>query len=57
MDEFNRYELMLEALTELKPEIEAAYQSSSLQKPQPQPTQTLPPLHEVLNELDVKRLI
>jgi len=49
MDESNRYELMMEALAELKPEIEASYQSSSLQKPQP--AQTLPSLYHVLNEL------
>ncbi|MEP7137300.1 MAG: NACHT domain-containing protein [Chloroflexota bacterium] len=48
MDEFNRYELMMEALAELKPEIDAAYQTSSLAKPQP--TKALPLLHEVLNE-------
>ena len=48
MNEFNRYELMMEALAELKPEIDAAYRSSSLTKSQP--TQTLPPLYEVLNE-------
>jgi NACHT domain len=48
MDEYNRYELMMEALTELKPEIDAAYQSSSLAKSQPK--QALPSLNEVLNE-------
>ncbi len=48
MDEYNRYELMMEALSELKPEIESAQQSVSLAKPQP--TQTLPSLSEVLNE-------
>ena len=48
MDEYNRYELMLEALSELKPEIDAAPRTSSLAKPQP--AQALPPLHEVLNE-------
>ena len=49
MDESNRYELMMEALAELKPEIEANYRSSSLQKTQPvQPA--LPSLNEVLDE-------
>src|SRR5258706_7613846 len=48
MDEYNRYELMMEALSELKPEIESAQQSVLLAKPQP--TQTLPSLSEVLNE-------
>lgn len=48
MDEYNRYELMMEALSELKPEIESAQQSVSPAKPQP--TQTLPSLSEVLNE-------
>ena len=49
MDETNRYELMMEALAELQPEIEANYRSSSLQKTQPaQPT--LPSLNEVLDE-------
>jgi len=42
MTDFNRYELMLEALAELKPEIESARQI----KPAP----VLPPLSEVLNE-------
>jgi len=42
MDEFNRYNLMLEALAELKPEIEAARRT--------QPAPTLPPLSEVLAE-------
>ena len=35
MNEFNRYELMMEALAELKPEIDAAYPPTSLQKTQP----------------------
>lgn len=48
MDEYNRYELMMEALSELKPEIDAAYQSSSLKKLQP--TQSMPSLSDVLNE-------
>jgi hypothetical protein len=48
MDEYNRYELMMEAMAELKPEIEAANKHSSLTKAQP--TQALPPLQEVLNE-------
>jgi len=43
MNEFNRYALMLEALAELKPEIESA--------PRTQPTPALPPLSEVLAEL------
>lgn len=52
MDEYNRYELMLEALAELKPELEANYQSSALQKTQPtQPV--LPSLNEVLDEFGV----
>ena len=51
MDEFIRYELMMEALAELKPEIEAAYGLSSLQKTQP--TQALPSLHEVLDEFGI----
>lgn len=42
MDEFNRYTLMMEAMAELKPEIDA------LQKTQPKPD--LPPLAEVLDE-------
>jgi len=45
MDEFNRYTLMLEALAELKPEIEAANV-----EPKPQVTSALPTLEEVLNE-------
>jgi len=48
MNEFNRYELMMEALAELKPEIDAAYPPTSLQKTQP--TQALPSISEVLNE-------
>lgn len=48
MDEFNRYELMMEALAELKPEIEASYRASTWQKTQPK--QALPSIHEVLNE-------
>jgi hypothetical protein len=48
MDELNRYELMMEALSELKPEIDAAYQASSLKKPQP--VQVLPSLSDVLDE-------
>jgi len=43
MDEFNRYELMMEALAELKPEIDATRRS--------QLTPALPPLSEVLTEL------
>ena len=42
MDEFNRYTLMMEAMAELKPEIDA------LQKTQPKPD--LPSLAEVLDE-------
>lgn len=42
MTEFNRYAMMMEALTELKPEIEATRQI----KPAP----TMPPMSEVLNE-------
>ena len=42
MDEMNRYELMLEAMAELKPEIESARRS--------QPTPALPSLGEVLAE-------
>ena len=42
MNEYNRYELMKEALTELKPEIDAAQHS--------QLTPALPPLDEVLTE-------
>ena len=42
MTEFNRYAMMMEALAELKPEIEAA--------PQVKRAPSLPPLHEVLNE-------
>lgn len=42
MDEFNRYELMMEALSELKPEIDAARRS--------QPAPALPSLSEVLAE-------
>ena len=48
MDEFNRYELMMEALAELKPEIEATQRSSTLNNTQPR--QALPALNEVLNE-------
>jgi NACHT domain len=48
MDEYNRYELMMETLAELKPEIDAAYRSPSQEKNQT--TQALPPLNEVLNE-------
>src|SRR5215216_2322474 len=44
MTEFNRYALMLEALAELKPEIDAAPRSQS------QPVPALPPLSEVLTE-------
>ncbi|MGE5462221.1 MAG: NACHT domain-containing protein [Syntrophothermus sp.] len=43
MTEINRYSMMLEALAELKPEIDAARRSQ-----QPVPQQ--PPLHEVLSE-------
>jgi len=43
MDEPNRYELMIEAMAELKPEIDAARHS--------QPTPALPHLSEVLAEL------
>lgn len=42
MTEFNRYAMMMEALTELKPEIEATRQIKR--------TPALPPLSEVLNE-------
>jgi hypothetical protein len=42
MDEMNRYELMLEAMAELKPEIDAARRSQS--------TPSLPSLGEVLTE-------
>ena len=48
MNESNRYELMMEALAELKPEINAAYQPSSIQTTQPTPA--LPSISEVLNE-------
>ena len=44
MTEINRYALMLEALAELKPEIDSARRS------QPQPVPALPPLSEVLTE-------
>jgi hypothetical protein len=44
MTEMNRYALMLEALAELKPEIDSARRS------QPQPVPALPPLSEVLAE-------
>lgn len=44
MTEFNRYALMLEALAELKPEIDSARRSQS------QPVPALPCLSEVLNE-------
>jgi len=43
MDEINRYELMMEMLAELKPEIEKAQQS--------QPVPALPTLNEVITEL------
>lgn len=43
MTEFNRYAMMMEALAELKPEIEAT--------PHIKRAPSLPPLHEVLNEL------
>lgn len=46
MDEFNRYAMMMEALAELKPEIDAARPSP----PQAQPKPALPPLSEVLAE-------
>jgi hypothetical protein len=42
MTEFNRYAMMMEALAELKPEIDAT--------PQIKRAPSLPPLHEVLNE-------
>src|SRR5262245_14932203 len=42
MTEFNRYTMMMEALTELKPEIEAARQIKR--------APALPPMSEVLNE-------
>ena len=45
MDEFNRYTMMLEALAELKPEIEAA-RSPKVTQPKP----GMPPLSEVLAE-------
>jgi hypothetical protein len=48
MNEFNRYELMMEALAELKPEIDAFYQPSA--NKQTQRKSTLPALHEVLDE-------
>ncbi len=44
MTEINRYALMLEALAELKPEIDTARRSQS------QPVPALPPLSEVLTE-------
>ncbi len=44
MTEINRYALMLEALAELKPEIDSARRSPS------QPVPALPPLSEVLSE-------
>ena len=44
MTEMNRYALMLEAMAELKPEIDAARRSQS------QPVPALPPLSEVLTE-------
>ena len=44
MTEINRYALMLEALAELKPEIDAARRTQS------QPVPALPPLTEVLTE-------
>jgi len=44
MTEINRYALMLEALAELKPEIDSARRSQS------QPVPALPPLSEVLTE-------
>ena len=43
MSNFNRYTLMLDALAELKPEIDALTQ-------QPQPVPALPPISEVLTE-------
>ena len=46
MDEFNRYTLMMEAMAELKPEIDAARSTQNKQ-----PTPTLPSLGEVLTEL------
>ena len=46
MTEFNRYTLMLEALEELKPEIDAARVQTDLQ-----PIPALPPIDEVLTEL------
>ena len=45
MDEFNRYTMMLEALAELKPELEAA-RSPKVTQPKP----GMPPLSEVLAE-------
>ena len=45
MTDFNRYSLMMEALAELKPEIDAARQRSETQ-----PVPVLPPIDEVLSE-------
>ena len=45
MEKFNRYELMMEALAELKPEIDSARSQSRTQ-----PTPALPSLSDVLNE-------
>ena len=45
MTEFNRYSLMMEALAELKPEIDAARSPKAIQ-----PIHSPPPLSEVLNE-------
>src|ERR1044071_9589745 len=46
MTEMNRYALMLEALAELKPELDAERSRQSLSQPVP----ALPPLSEVLAE-------
>ena len=45
MDELNRYELMLEAMAELKPEIDSARLPQGTQ-----PTAAQPPLVELLAE-------
>ena len=46
MTEINRYSMMLEALAELKPELDAARRSEQPQQPIP----SQPPLHDVLAE-------
>src|SRR5215510_4905055 len=45
MDQFNRYEMMIEAMAELKPEIDSARDAK-----QTQPIPALPSLREVLND-------